>query len=234
MRRSFALGRFSPRPKDHPTVRKVTTQASLMYIEDMSGRLETREGNSLVAVDFHNSDQINGGYLHTHDVLREPFRVAPGVIIPVGSYSFGSARVGVNGGRQRPVSGNVLVEYGTFYSGHKTTITVTQARVNPTYQLSLEPSASLNWVDLPEGSFTTSVVGSRVTYTMTPLMFVSALVQYNSSTNSVSVNVRFRWEYRPGSELFVVYNDQRDTRTIGFPELLNRAFVVKINRLVRF
>ena len=46
---------------------------------------------------------------------------------------------------------------------------------------------------------------------MTPLMFVSALLQYNSSDNSVSSNVRLRWEYQPGSELFVVYNEQRDT-----------------------
>ena len=35
-----------------------------------------------------------------------------------------------------------------------------------------------------DGSFTTTLVGSRVTYTMTPLMFVSALVQYNSSTHT--------------------------------------------------
>ena len=53
---------------------------------------------------------------------------------------------------------------------------------------------------------------------MTPLMFVSALVQYNSGINAVSANVRLRWEYRPGSELFVVYNEERDTLTAAaFP-----------------
>ena len=39
---------------------------------------------------------------------------------------------------------------------------------------------------------------------LTPLMFTSALVQYNSVAHSVSANVRLRWEYQPGSELFVV------------------------------
>ena len=43
------------------------------------------------------------------------------------------------------------------------------------------------------------------------MMFVSALLQYNTGSNAVSANVRLRWEYRPGSELFVVYNEQRDT-----------------------
>ena len=42
-------------------------------------------------------------------------------------------------------------------------------------------------------------------------MFVSALLQYSSSDRAFSSNLRFRWEYRPGSELFVVYTDERDT-----------------------
>ena len=73
-----------------------------------------------------------------------------------------------------------------------------------------------------------------MTYTVTPLMFTSALVQYNNATSSVSVNARFRWEYRPGSELFVVYNEERDTWGRRFPDLANRALIVKINRLFRF
>jgi hypothetical protein len=92
----------------------------------------------------------------------------------------------------------------------------------------------VNWVDLNQGSFTTQLLGSRVTYTASPLMFVSTLVQYNSDSNSLSANVRFRWEYRPGSELFVVYNEERDTRGLNFPTLSNRALILKINRLLRF
>jgi hypothetical protein len=98
----------------------------------------------------------------------------------------------------------------------------------------VEPTYSFNHVTLVQGRFITHLVGSRVTYSMTPLMFVSALLQYNSGTNTVSTNARFRWEYRPGSELFVVYNEERDTLTRSFPALNNRAFIVKINRLFRF
>ena len=53
-------------------------------------------------------------------------------------------------------------------------------------------------------------------------------------TEALSSNFRFRWEYRPGSEMFVVYTDERDTSLSGFPFLRNRAFVVKVNRLLRF
>ena len=78
------------------------------------------------------------------------------------------------------------------------------------------------------------MAGSRITYTLTPLMFVSSLVQFNSTTHSVIANLRFRWEYRPGSELFVVYNDERDTMASTSPPSDSRGLVVKINRLLRF
>ncbi len=64
-------------------------------------------------------------------------------------------------------------------------------------------------------------------------MFVSALLQYNSGNNTVSTTMRLRWEYRPSRELFVVYDEQWDTLTHGFPGLANRALILKFNRLFR-
>ncbi len=69
---------------------------------------------------------------------------------------------------------------------------------------------------------------------MTTRMAFSALVQYNSSNAALSSNLRFRWEYQPGSDLFVVYSDGRDTTAPRFPRLQNRAFVVKMTHLFRF
>ena len=68
---------------------------------------------------------------------------------------------------------------------------------------------------------------------MTPRMFVSALLQYNTRSNTVAANARLRWEYQPGSELFLVYNEQRDTLAPSFPALVNRALIFKVNRLLR-
>ena len=49
----------------------------------------------------------------------------------------------------------------------------------------------------------------------------------------MSSNVRFRWEYESGSELFVVYNETRGTERAGFPGVQDRAFIIKVNRLFR-
>ena len=74
----------------------------------------------------------------------------------------------------------------------------------------------------------------RSTYALSARSFVGALLQFNTSNDSLSMNIRYRWEYQPGSDIFVVYTDGRDTQSIGFPDLRNQSFVVKFTRLFRF
>jgi hypothetical protein len=185
-------------------------------------------------MEFHNAELFTLGYRSTYDFLPEAFPIAPGVRLRQGEYRFETARIGYNFGQQRRIASNVLAEYGTFYDGHRTAVTFTQGRWRLSYRLSIQPTYSLNHVDVSAGTFSTHLTGSRVTFTMTPQMFASALLQYNSTTHSVAANVRLRWEYRPGSELFVVLNEQRDTASRHFPDLANRALIVKVTRLLRF
>ena len=234
VRRTFGQARFSPRPQGNELIRRLSWTGSVDYVENASGdRLETRDVEGEFAIEFENTDRFAVTYTSTYEFLPEPFRIGPSVTLPVGGYDFANVSVGHTLGQQRVASGSVSVEHGSFYNGHKTALTLAQGRVNPSSQLSVEPRYSVNWIDLQQGSFTTHLFGSRVTYTMTPLMFASALVQYNSARDAVSANVRLRWEYQPGSELFVVYNEERDTSVRGFPEFSNRALIIKINRLFR-
>jgi hypothetical protein len=234
MRRNFGQLRFSPRPRRSKRVRKYFASGSFSYIENGAGRLETRQVDGEAAIEFHNTNRLFVGYSNIYEYVPLPFPIAPGITLPVQGYDYSSARGGFTLGPQRKsLAATVMIEHGTFYSGHKTSVSLTRGRTNVTSQLTLEPRVSFDTVELAEGSFVSRLVGSRVTYTMTPLMFVSALVQYNSSSNLVAANVRFRWEYQPGSELFVVWNEQRDTFARGFPELANRALIIKVNRLFR-
>ena len=242
MRKSFGLARFSPRPQSIASVRKFTFEGSYDYITDATGFVETREGLGRFNVELENSDQFEVSYLQTYDFLQDPFEISDGIVIPIGAYDFHNTLASYSFGSQRRISGRLSAEHGTFYDGTKTTIGAGggfgpsgAARIELTPQFSLEPGMSLNWVDLPQGSFTSTLVTTRATYTISPLMFVSALVQYNSSNEALSTNIRLRWEYLPGSELFIVYNEQRDTlMPATFPELENRALIVKVNRLFRF
>ena len=124
------------------------------------------------------------------------------------------------------------LQSGTFYTGTQTNV-MYRGRVSVHPMLALEPAVSINWIDLPQGEFTTRLISTRATAPLTPRMYVSALFQYNSSNNAFSTNARLRWEYQPGSELFVVLTEGRNTLGPGYPLLETRGFVVKINRLIR-
>jgi hypothetical protein len=198
--------------------------------------VESRENRVSVQLEFESSDAIDVGFTDTYEFLDEPFRIADGVILPRGRYSFQDVTVGVGFGLQRWYSGNLSYQRGNFYSGDKTTIALRGGRINVSRRLSLEPSLSINRVDLPEGSFRTNLAVTRVNYAFTPRMFLGGLVQYNSGNDSFSTNLRFRWEYRPGSELFVVYTEARDTEPLlvdRWSELSDRGLTVKLNYLLR-
>ena len=234
MRRSYGLFRFSPRPRNIGWVRRFLWSGSFAYVENLAGQVETREATGIFTIELDNSDMFTVNAMKSYEFLPAPFPIARGVTLPVAGYDFTNGQVSYQFGPQRRVGGTMMVEHGTFYSGTKTAFTLSRGRASITNQFSVEPTWSFNQIDLVEGSFTTNLIGSRITYTMTPLMFASALLQYNSAAEAVSANVRFRWEYQPGSELFIVFNEQRDTTMRRFPGLVNRAFVVKFNRLFRF
>jgi hypothetical protein len=234
MRRSSAQFRFSPRPQRSRRIRKFGYQGTIDYVENGAGRLETRDSEAQFSIEFQNSDRFTASYVDSYEFLPRPFVIAPTVVLPVRGYDSGKTRVSYSMGTQRRLSGNLSAEYGTFYSGHRLALGLSGGRLNLTSQLSVEPTYSVNDVDLAEGAFTTHLAGSRVTYSITPLMFASALLQYNSTNHMVSTNARLRWEYAPGSELFVVYNEDRDTRFPSFPGLASRSIIVKVNRLLRY
>ncbi len=234
MRKTSGLARFSPRTPSLPAVRKLVAEAGFTYVENNAGVVESREQVGTAGIDFQNSDQVRVSVTQSYEFLARPFAIASGVSIPVGGYPFTTLGLRYTLGQQRPLAGTASLDVGSFYAGHKTTAGLSGGRLEITPQVMVEPGVSVNVVDLPFGRFTATLLNARLVYTMTPRLFFTGLAQYNSSNHTVSSNLRLRWEYLPGSELFVVYTDERNSEVHGFPELNNRAFVVKATRLLRF
>jgi hypothetical protein len=232
-RRSFAKARFSPRPASIESVRKFTWEATLDYITDPEGRLETRLQKGAFEIEFESADRLTLELSDYYEFLEEPFDIAEGVVIPVGGYDFRDARLSYQFGGRRRVPSTFSFRHGSFFDGERTEASA-QLRIELSSRFALEPALSRNWVDLPEGAFETTLATARVNYSMSPRLGVSSLLQYNTSNETFQASFRLRWEYHPGSDLFVVWSEGRDAGLTGFPVLDNRTFVVKLTRLVRF
>jgi len=230
-RRSFASARFSPRLQDD-VVRKMSWQTSLDYITEPGGALQSRKAQGSFRVDLNNGDQWQADYSRYYERLTNSLIIAGARMAP-GAYNFGEFSTVYVLGPPRRLAGRLEFNRGSFYDG-KRTIAGINGRIGVGARLGVEPRVSINWIDVSSGSVVAKVVSTRTTYTMSPRMFVSGLVQFNSSNASLTSNIRFRWEYVPGSDLFVVYSDGRDTSPIGFTSLDSRTFVVKLTRMVRW
>lgn len=226
--------RFSPRPRKRDVVRKYTLQGTLDYFTDARATVvQNRDWRALFQTEFQNSDQLSGEYTRGYELLPRNFTISPGVVVPRGGYASQNLRTTYNLGQQRKLSGRLALGRGTFYDGTRTEVTYS-GRIGIVKEFAIEPSLSLNWVDLPVGDFSTRLVSSRFIYTPSPRMMVSSLVQFNAGTRTITSSVRLRWEYDPGSDLFVVYADGRDTSLPGFPGLVNRSVAIKATKLFRF
>jgi len=238
VRRTFVQARFSPRPRRSRSriVRKLTWQLGGEYVTDAAvQQRQTGEVNGLFRLDFQSSDQVSLEHTREFEYLPGAFTVSPGVVVPKGDYSFSSTRLAYTLGQQRPFSGRISVSTGTLYNGQRSDLAYSgRWGVHP--RMSVEPTATLNWVSLPYGTFNARLLGSRVTVTPTPRMVLSSLVQLNIDARTLTSSARLRWEYTGGSEVFLVYTDGRDTalRPGMMTTVQNRTLAFKVTRLFRF
>jgi hypothetical protein len=227
-------GRFSPRLRQGGFARKLTWQTDLDYITDAGGDvLEDRVASAQFGAELNSGDSFNVTATRQYELLPANFTIARGVVVPAGGYRYDTLNASYNLAQKRLVAGNVSASYGSFYEGTRTTARYT-GRLGFSAYFAIEPSLTFNWVRLPFGDFDASLVGMRVLVSPTARLGFSSLTQFNPSANSLAFSVRTRWEYSPGSDLYVVYSDGRNTAASGIPALLTRSVAIKATRLLRF
>jgi hypothetical protein len=238
-RYSSAGARLSPRPASISWLRQISFSSDIGYFEnEQTGYVESRDRGGRVQLDLNNGDGFTAGVSNSYEFLARSERIS-GALFPAGRYPYTDYLLSYRFGSQRPLQGNVSVRWGEFYTGDRLSVGVGNGRVEVSPRVSVEPSLEFNWLDLPQqtepNQYDQHVARTRVTFTMTPRAYVSGLVQYNSGSEAVSGNFRFRWEWAPGSELFLVYSEDRDTGALGdrWSELSTRGLAIKVTRLFR-
>jgi hypothetical protein len=227
-----ASGRFSPRLRPGGLVRKLTWQGDLDYITDATGEvLEDRAASGQFGVDFNSGDGVAVVATRQYERLPLDFAIARGVVVPAGAYRYQTVNASYNLAAKRMVSGSASASYGSFYDGTRTTARYS-GRVGVPPHVAIEPSLTFNWVRLPYGDFDASLIGMRLIVSPTARLGFSSLTQFNPSAHSLTFSVRTRWEYSPGSDLYIVYSDGRNTASVS--SLQTRSFAIKATRLLRF
>jgi len=217
-------------PRPGGIIRVMEPMANIIYTTDQDNRLLTRRIHTMLGTRFQNGAYLNVWYNNWFDQLDEPFRIQPGVVIPSGAYRFHEWMFMANTNPARKVYGRFAYSPQTFYSGTRIDTDATFG-LRATSQMSAELSLQRNDVDLPWGAFRVNLAILRFDYAMSPRMTLRTLSQYNSSTHQFSTSVRYNFVYRPGSDVYVVYDDAVATMP-HLPEVRNQQVILKMTYLL--
>jgi len=197
---------FGPRPQDHPLFRQFTFGVGANFLTDMENRLVTRDVSvKLLGVQLHSTDNFNFSVIPTFERLEEDFEIHPGVALLEGSdYGFTRYRFDLGTANRRVLSTRSSFGFGDFFSGTREEVTVNLG-VRPFVGMVANLSTEWNRIDLPEGEFETRLLRITLDNQFNPWIFVVNNIQYDSVSERLGWQIRFRWTIEPGNDLFMVY-----------------------------
>ncbi len=201
------------------------------YIARLDGGLQDwRFGNAL-DVNFNSGSSVTVYRRLGRTRLDESFDLADSVYVPIGAYDAGVTGFFASTNPGQPVTLRANGESESTFGGRLGRISLTVA-ANAGKHVGLTVDATRSWVNLPNGAFRADLVASRIGIAFTTRLFLNTLVQYNSLDRRVSSNVRFQYIFRPGSDLYLVFNEETGS-TASLSTLQARGTRLKVTYLRR-
>ena len=215
-------------------VRSWFTEVRYDYYETLDeGELESgRFEISPLGMRMTTEDRWRLAYVGEEENLVEPFEIASGIVIPAGRYEFDGLELAMFSNQSRLLGVRGLFGWGDFYDGTRTSVRLTFG-VRASKHVQTESLWVYNDVELPQGAFDIGLFSQRVDFTFTPNLRLNTIVQYNDDTEDLGVNVRLHWIYKPGSDLFVVYNENWMEGDLRQRLSTHRQIAVKFTYLIQ-
>ena len=178
----------------------------------------------IAPLDWHlrSGDSIHAVYdiNPTFERLFEIFEIAPGVFLRPGDYKFVRNRSVVTTATKRRLSGSVNFAWGSYWSGDAEQITASLTYKLPP-RLILTVSSNQTFARLPEGNFIARIATGNISFTASPTLAFSNLIQYDNRSRNLGWQSRIRWTLQPGNDLFFAFNqgwvqEESENRNLRF------------------
>jgi len=214
-------------------VRELQFEGFLLHAPDTLGEVSTQEWQGTFRTEFN-----NGAYTDDDiaDVFTQritaPFHIYKSVFIPNGLYHFARHQLTYGSGQDRRFTYNFFERFGGYYGGTLNEFRV-RANYRPTAKFSISASATWDRFRLPlaNGNFSVMLANLQANYSFTRFLTFTSLIQMDTSnTQAASANFRLRYNYRPDSDLYIIYNVGTQFASIAPanpPQVRETRFAVK-------
>jgi len=164
--------------------------------------------------------------------ITAPLHLYKNVFIPIGVYHFTRHQLTYGSGKDRRFTYNFFERFGGYYGG-----TLNESRVQGNYRASsrLSIATSGTWdrfqLPVPNGNFSVVLASLQVNYSLNRFLTFTSLIQMDTSnTQAASANLRLRYNYRPDSDFYIIYNVGTQFASIAPanpPQVRETRFAVK-------
>jgi hypothetical protein len=156
----------------------------------------------------------------TFERLFEPFEISPGVILAPGEYRFTRFRAVATTAAKRPISASFNLGHGNYWSGRAEQVTASVTYRLPPW-LTASVSSNQTFARLPEGHFVARIATGTVSYSASPSLSFSNLIQFDNRSRNLGWQSRVRWTLQPGRDLFFALNqgwvqEEGENRSLRF------------------
>src|SRR6266496_1953371 len=212
-------------------LREVNFEGFLFHAPDTRGAVETQEWQTTFRAIFNNGSYTDDDIVDVFaQRLTTPFNIYRNVNIPVGVYNWTRHQFTYGTPEDRRLTVRFLERFGGYYDGH-----LNEARIRATYRrserLAFSVSPQWNRFRLPEGNFSVVFGAIETDYAFSRFVSLSTILQIDTANDqALSGNIRLRWNYRPDSDLFVIYTaGQRFSSLVATnpTQFYEHRFVVK-------
>ena len=228
----FVDATFKVRPQV-TGLRELNFEGFIYHAPDTHGVVQTQEWQATFRANFHNGSYSDDDIADVFaQRLTMPFNIYKNVFIPVGVYNWARHQLTYGSPQDRRWTINFFERFGGYYSG-----TLNEARVRSSYRANerLSFSFSEQWnrfrLPLANGNFSVVFGSLETDYAFSRFLSLSTIVQMDTAnTQAASANVRLRWNYRPDSDLYVVYTAGQQFASLAAAnpvQLYQHRFIVK-------
>ena len=177
------------------------------YFRNADGSAESREITAEAEFEFKGGARLTTGVTSVFESVADSFSISDVFVTP-GNYWFheGAARLML--ARSDNFRGEFNASAGGFYGGSRVGVSLGPAW-NASKYLELSGGYEVNRLNFSDRSVgATAHLGRlKVQAALNPRVSMTAFAQYNSVDRRTALNARFRYHFREGTDLWIVYDE---------------------------
>jgi Domain of unknown function (DUF5916) len=213
-------------------LRSLTVFTGGQYLTRVDGERQDANWFPGFAVTWNSGESLSVTHVRGRSVLDGGFDLAGRVPISPGEYDLRDTEISLGTSDKRAVAVNGQVSLLDNWGGRLSTLSAS-VQVHAGAHWSATVSDSRSEARMPGGKFVGHVAALRLEWDLSTRLSAGGYLQYNSLTRRVVVNFRADFVHHLGSDLYVVFNEDRGTEEDPWA-LVDRGVAVKLNYLFRF